>query len=37
LAELFDSTEDVFVYFNNDTNACAVVNAGQFRRLSAAD
>ena len=34
LAELFDPAEDVFVYFNNDANACAVANARQFRRLT---
>ena len=37
LAELFEPTEEVFVYFNNDTHACAVVNARQFRRLSGGD
>jgi len=37
LAELFESTEEVFVYFNNDTHACAVANARQFRRLCGGD
>jgi uncharacterized protein YecE (DUF72 family) len=32
LTELFDRNDDVYVYFNNDTHACAVANAGQLMR-----
>ena len=35
LTELFTPTEDVYVYFNNDTNACAIANAEEFSRLCA--
>jgi uncharacterized protein YecE (DUF72 family) len=33
LADVFKPSEDVYVYFNNDTNACAVANAEGFSRL----
>jgi uncharacterized protein YecE (DUF72 family) len=33
LAQLFNPTEDVYVYFNNDAHACAVANAEEFSRL----
>jgi len=33
LAELFAPDQDVFAYFNNDHNGCAVRDAGTFERL----
>jgi uncharacterized protein YecE (DUF72 family) len=33
LVDMFKPSEDVYVYFNNDVNACAVANAEQFSRL----
>src|SRR6266568_3293416 len=33
LADLFQPDDDVYVYFNNDTHACAIANAGQFTRM----
>jgi uncharacterized protein YecE (DUF72 family) len=30
---LFDPANDVYVYFNNDTHACAPANAAQFAEL----
>ncbi|HSS09760.1 MAG TPA: DUF72 domain-containing protein [Acidimicrobiales bacterium] len=35
LADRFKPSEDVYVYFNNDTNACAVANAEELSRLLA--
>jgi uncharacterized protein YecE (DUF72 family) len=35
LKDLFGPAEDVFVYFNNDTAACAPANARQLRDLLA--
>lgn len=32
IAELWSGNEDVFVYFNNDTNVCAPRDAGVFAR-----
>jgi uncharacterized protein YecE (DUF72 family) len=36
LRDLFGREEDVYVYFNNDTRACAVRNAQLFVRLATA-